>query len=220
MRKYFLILAAVAAVLNTGAEAMHVHSQVYLYKPLATLLLAVVVLRAADQSRADQSRYHRWMGAGLVAALAGDILLMLPQGLFLPGLTAFLVAHLCFIRAFATDGGGLRAPLLPAVPVAVAAIGMLVYLWPSLGSMRWPVVCYAVAIAAMAWQAIARWSVRRTSHAAWAAVGSVFFLASDSMLASDRFVAPFATAAYVVLGTYYAALWGLTLSVRDVNATA
>jgi uncharacterized membrane protein YhhN len=65
----------------------------------------------------------------------------------------------------------------------------------------------------MAWQASARWWTRRTPDAAFAAVGSLFFLASDFALAINRFVAPFAGAVLVVLGTYYAAQWGLTLSV-------
>lgn len=210
VRKYLLVLAAAAALINTGADVMGLQSLVYVFKPLATLALVAIVLRTTAKSR-----YGTWIGAGLVAALAGDILLMLPQGLFVPGLVAFLVAHLCFIRAFAIDGAGRRAPLLPGVPVAVAAIAVLVYLWPSLGPLRVPVACYVATITTMSWQAIARWSVRRTSGAALAALGSVFFLASDSSLAINRFVAPFAGATLVVIGTYYAAVWGLTLSVRE-----
>ena len=210
VRKYLLVLAAAAALVNTGAEIMDQRSLVYLFKPLATLALVAVVLRTAGRSR-----YGTWIGAGLVAALAGDILLMLPQGLFVPGLVAFLLAHLCFIRAFAVDGAGVRAPLLPGVPVAAAAIAVLVYLWPALGPMRVPVACYVATITTMSWQAIARWSVRRGPDAALSALGSVFFLASDSSLAINRFVAPFAGATLLVMGTYYAAVWGLALSVRE-----
>jgi len=200
----------VAALLNTGADVMGQQSLVYLFKPLATVALVALVLRSAGRSR-----YGTWIGAGLVAALAGDILLMLPQGLFVPGLVAFLVGHLCFIRAFSLDGAGLGAPRLPGVPVVIAAIAVLVFLWPSLGPMRVPVACYVATITTMSWQAIARWSVRRTPGAALAALGSVFFLASDSALAINRFAAPFAGATLVVIGTYYVAIWGLALSVRE-----
>ncbi|MHB1312928.1 MAG: lysoplasmalogenase [Gemmatimonadaceae bacterium] len=210
MRTNLLALAAVAALLNMGAEQLDRPSLVYLFKPLATLALVAVVLRTTGRSR-----YGTWIGAGLVAALAGDILLMLPQGLFVPGLVAFLAAHLCFIRAFAIDGAGPRAPMLPGAPVAAAAIAVLVYLWPSLGPMRVPVACYVATITTMSWQAIARWAVRRTPDAALAALGSAFFLASDSSLAINRFVAPFAGATLVIMGTYYAAIWGLALSVRE-----
>lgn len=208
MRRLLPLLAVATAVLSTRAAVLDLPSQVYLFKPLATLALVAIVLRTAGTSR-----YRTWIAAGLVASLAGDILLMLPQGLFVPGLAAFLLAHLCYIRAFATDGAGLRATLLPGIPVFAAAFAVLAYLWPSLGPMRVPVSGYVAAITVMSWQAIARWWVRRTPDAAFAAAGSLFFMASDSALAVNRFVAPYAGAALVILGTYYAAQWGFTLSV-------
>ena len=42
-------------------------------------------------------------------SLAGDVLLMLPRDQFVAGLSAFLVAHLCYIAGFWTDGPGLVA---------------------------------------------------------------------------------------------------------------
>jgi uncharacterized membrane protein YhhN len=209
VRRLLPLLAVAAAVLNTRAEVLGLRSQVYLFKPLATLALVALVLQARS---GGASRYRTWIAAGLVASLAGDILLMLPQRLFVAGLAAFLAAHLCYIRAFATDGAGARAPLYAGLPVFAAAIGVLTYLWPSLGPMRIPVACYVATISVMSWQAIARWWIRRTPDAAFAAAGSLFFLTSDSALAINRFVAPYAGAALVVLGTYYAAQWGLTLS--------
>jgi uncharacterized membrane protein YhhN len=209
VRRLLPFLAVVAAVLNARAETLGLRSQVYLFKPLATLALVALVLHVRSGSA---SSYRTWIAAGLVASLAGDILLMLPQGLFVLGLAAFLVAHLCYIRAFTADGAGVRAPLLAGVPVLAAAIAMLAFLWPSLGPMRIPVACYVATITVMSWQAIARWWIRRTSDAAFAAIGSLFFLASDSALAINRFVVPIASASLVVIGTYYGAQWGLTRS--------
>lgn len=207
-----MALAVGAAVLNTAAATAGIDAAVYLLKPLATLALVAIVLK-----RQAVGSYRTWIAAGLTASLAGDILLMLPQNLFVAGLAAFLAAHLCYIRAFVSDGGGLRAPTLAAVPVLAAAVGVLAYLWPTLGALRVPVVCYVAVISTMAWQAIARAQVRRTTGAVLAAVGSVFFLASDASLAIRKFAAPFPGAMLVVLATYYAAQWGLTLSVGDDN---
>ncbi len=210
-----LVAAAVAlAVLDIVAEVLGVRPLVYLLKPLATLSLALVAWRGGAASR-----YTKWITIGMFASLAGDVLLMLPSGLFVPGLVAFLLAHLCYITAFAADGAGLRAPLAPAVPIAVLSAEVLTYLWPTLGAMRIPVVCYVMVISAMSWQALARWIVRRTRSAAFAAVGSVFFLMSDSALAIRRFSAPFVGATLIILATYYAAQSLLALSTRHVDAT-
>jgi uncharacterized membrane protein YhhN len=214
MPRLLLIAALLLTTANTAIQTMGLHGVSYLTKPLATLALVVLVLQGAPASR-----YRAWIAAGLIASLAGDILLMLPMNLFLPGLIAFLVAHVCYIRAFVGDGGGWRAPWLPAVPVYGAAAMVLAFLWPSLGVMRAPVTGYVLVIATMAWQAIARWQGRRSTATALAAAGSVFFLISDSALAVNRFVEPFAAATLVIMSTYYAAQWGIALSVRDPNAT-
>lgn len=214
MRRILLITAAVLALSNTGAETVGLPAAVYILKPLATLALVALVLRTTAVSR-----YRAWIAAGLAASLAGDILLMLPQGLFVPGLAAFLLAHLGYIRAFASDGAGRRAPVLPGLPVFGIAAAVLWYLWPSLGPLRAPVVCYVAVISTMSWQAIARWRVLRTPHALLAAAGSVFFLMSDSALAIHRFVAPFPGAPFVIMATYYVAQWGLALSVRADDAS-
>lgn len=208
MRRTLRITAFALAVLNTVADSLDIPAAVYILKPLATLALVALVLRTTTASR-----YRTWIAAGLAASLAGDILLMLPQGLFVPGLAAFLLAHLCYIGAFASDGAGRRAPLLPAVPVFGIAATLLWYLWPSLGPMRVPVAGYVAVISTMSWQAIARWRVLGTSPAMLAAAGSVFFLMSDSALAIRKFVAPFPGATLVILATYYLAQWGIALSV-------
>ncbi|MHB8838166.1 MAG: lysoplasmalogenase family protein, partial [Gemmatimonadaceae bacterium] len=52
------------------------------------------------------------------------------------------------------------------------------------------------------------------------AVGSFFFLASDATLAYARFVAPFTAASFVIMTTYYAAQFGIALSVADERSTA
>lgn len=214
MRRTLLIAALALAVANTGADTLGIYAAVYILKPLATLALVALVLRTTVASR-----YRTWIAAGLAASLAGDILLMLPQGLFVAGLAAFLLAHLCYIRAFALNGAGRSAPVLPAVPVFGFAGLLLWYLWPSLGPVRVPVACYVAVISTMCWQAIARWRVLGTPHALLAAAGSVFFLMSDSALAIRKFAAPFPGATFVIMATYYAAQWGLALSVSPDDAS-
>lgn len=210
MRRSLILVAVVLAALNTAVEVLDVRAAVYVLKPLATLALVALVLLAGAPSR-----YRRWVSVGLSASLAGDILLMLPQGLFIPGLLAFLMAHVCYIVAFAEESGGVRAPRLTALPVYAIAGAILAYLWPTLGAMRVPVAGYVAVISTMAWQALARWQVHRRFDTALAAAGSVFFLASDAALAIRKFSAPFAAASLVIMATYYAAQLLIALSVTE-----
>ena len=61
-------------------------------------------------------------------------------------------------------------------------------------------------------------SCRRDTSSALAALGGVFFVASDATLAIDRFVAPLPGAVVVVLATYWSAQALIGLSVRKLQS--
>jgi len=158
--------------------------------------------------------------AGLVASLAGDVLLMGPPGLFVPGLVCFLLAHLAYIGLF-----GIGAGLFPRRGALAATLlvgaGMYAFLWQG-GlpvALRVPVGFYVVVIACMAAQAIGRAAVlrHRDPGAIWVAAGACFFMLSDSLLATNRFVLPLPLASLWVLGTYYAAQMLIVRHVRQVD---
>lgn len=187
----------------------------YLCKPAATVLVLAWVLRAAP---VVSPRYRRAVAWGLVFSLAGDVLLMLPQGLFLGGLVAFLLAHLCFIAAL-WPGGGARANALALLAYAALAAVDLGLLWPHVpGDMRLPVLAYVSVLVLMAVLAAGRaWALRAdavlAAPARLAALGGALFVLSDSLLAWNRFHGPLPLALLWVLATYYASLWCIALSV-------
>ena len=207
-------LAAVAVLVAVLAIRAHYLEdrqrwQVYAFKPLATLLILVLAL-SLSPARPD----YQWaIAAGLVLSTAGDVFLMLPRDRFVAGLASFLLAHLCYLRAFSIEvpfGAG----LLLWLPF-FAAGGMVVALvWPGLKpALRGPVVVYVIVIAAMAGQATGRWYAAGSAVALAAAVGAGLFVVSDAVLAIDRFRWPFRAARAVTLTTYWAAQLLIAISV-------
>lgn len=193
--------AVVAGAVTIGARLQQAPMLEWVAKPLATVAILLLALGAAPLPSA---RYRGLIGAGLICSLAGDILLMLPTDLFLAGLVAFLAAHVCYLTAFRSDGGG-GGPAGLLVLVVLAGAGVLSVLWPSLGAMRIPVLLYVAVILTMCWMALGRWWVGRGPGSGLAAAGAVCFVVSDSILALDRFHSPVVMAPVLVLGTYYAA---------------
>ena len=185
---------------------------VYLAKPATTLLIGLIawVARPADP------RYRRRVLAGLTLSLVGDVFLMVPGNWFVPGLASFLAAHLAYIAAF-TAGRAALGEWRPLVPLALFGIGYLAVLWPGLGGLRVPVTGYLAAIVTMGWQANARALDFAGRGARWAAIGSVCFVASDALLAWNRFRAPFSWAGPAITVTYVMAQW---LIARSVEADA
>jgi uncharacterized membrane protein YhhN len=148
---------------------------------------------------------HAWLLAALLGSLAGDVFLMFP-GFFMPGLVAFLLAHLAYIALLRQD-----APLFasPRTWLGVGAVALLVcaVLWTGglpVG-LRAPVAAYVLVIAAMAALAIGRAQVLGNTAARLVALGAVCFMLSDTTLAINRFVAPLPHSAVWVLGSYCAA---------------
>jgi uncharacterized membrane protein YhhN len=187
---------------------------VYLFKPLTTLIIIAAVLWLSAPA---DPHYPVWILAGLLCSLAGDVFLMLGEKRFLFGLASFLVAQLVYARAF-TLGVGVAAAQLPwLAPFAFYAVTVVVLLWKGLpdATMRGAVVVYAAAIALMAWRAAARLHAPAVplSSGAFALAGACLFLASDAVLAVNRFRKPFTLGEPVTLATYWAAQWLIAMSV-------
>jgi uncharacterized membrane protein YhhN len=168
--------------------------------------------RTLAAAPAPSARYRGLIAAGLLCSLAGDVLLLWPEALFVAGLAAFLVAHLCYFTAFVDEGGD-RPRLKLLVPLLVVAVAVLAAIWGGLGSLRVPVVIYVAIIVAMWWAAITRWRTMGSRSAALAAAGATAFVVSDGLLALNRFREPLPAAALLVLGPYYLAQFLLAASV-------
>lgn len=196
------LLAIVGAPFALGQPAL-----VFVFKPLTTVL---ILARARPRGH-DVPLVRRFVLAGLVLSLVGDIALMWPAQGFLPGLVAFLLAHLCYIAAF-TRGARFAARPLALVFYAVLAAAVLWQLWPHVSAgLRGPVLAYVVALAAMASQAAVVWLAARGSaeqaRARVLALGGALFLCSDALLAINKFASPLPAASLWILATYWSAQW-------------
>jgi uncharacterized membrane protein YhhN len=203
------ILAGISAAVDIAAQYLGPRILVYLFKPLTMILIITIALAGRVHERKD---YRRLIVAGLCCSLAGDVFLMLPSDQFIPGLLSFLIAHLFYIAAFKTRPSGLASTLYAA---ALIAYGSLIFwfLFPHLGEMKLPVTIYLLVILTMAWQALSRWTEKSEPGAAFAAIGAILFVASDSMIAIDRFYDRFRLAEFLILATYFSAQWLIALSV-------
>jgi uncharacterized membrane protein YhhN len=83
---------------------------------------------------------------------------------------------------------------------------MVAFLFPHLGPvLKVAVPVYALVIALMAAQAIGRATVLRDRASMCVGAGAALFMASDTLLAMNRFALPIPLAPLWVLATYYAA---------------
>lgn len=172
----------------------------YFCKPSASLMF-VIVAACAD----SREKYPRFVLIALVWGMIGDVFLMFPaRWHFLAGLSAFLVGHLFYLRAF-HEILPIRFSNLPLWATAgLIAVGVAVVasLWPLLGDLHTPVVLYASVLSLMLWCACgvaARLDSQR-KRCRMILLGAICFYVSDLAVALRHFA-----------GDESAYLWGLPL---------
>jgi uncharacterized membrane protein YhhN len=186
----------------------------FVFKPLTTLLI-IAYAWPRGRSRPDT---RRWVLAGLMLSLCGDIALLWPQQGFLPGLVSFLLAHLAYLRAFTRGGVRLAARPLPFVLYGAIAAAILWQLWPGVPpGLRLPVLAYVLCLASMAAQAAVLGlqpggrgggdDAGGRRRGVVLALGGALFLASDALLATHKFALPLPLSGLWILASYWPAQW-------------
>jgi uncharacterized membrane protein YhhN len=216
MRSAILAVAAIVASASLAVAAAWRRDRrgIYLFKPLTTVL---IIAATAWCFAPALGHYRDLILVGLALSLAGDVFLMLPGNRFIPGLASFLAAHLAYVWAFTLGVGVAPAQLPWLAPFAFFGFVVVVYLWRGLpdATLKGAVVAYVLVIVVMAWRAAVRAQLPvPAGSGALAVAGACLFLASDSVLAVDRFRRPFPAAQPVVFATYWAAQLLIALSVR------
>jgi uncharacterized membrane protein YhhN len=142
----------------------------------------------------------------------GDTLLLFQSSAeiyFVLGLVAFLLAHVFYFFTYRRhrfaeqvipESGPQKMRL--SFPILLAGTGLVTILWPVLGPLQIPVMAYAFVLTMMVLGSIFR--LGRTTPASFWLVfsGAFLFMASDSLLAINKFLQPLHHAGGWIMLTY------------------
>ena len=94
----WLIIAVIFAALEAIAVSRNLQKLEYIAKPAVMAFLFLWLYTTTGLQGKTL-----WFGLGILLSLVGDVLLMTSlDRLFLPGLAAFLLAHISYITGFRT----------------------------------------------------------------------------------------------------------------------
>jgi len=200
----WIILFLIILIVNLIAVYAENEALEFISKPLLMPVLAIYLF---VQTRSFISNLKPWIILALFFSWLGDILLMFEKNgslFFLLGLSAFLLAQVSYIIFF--HGIRMReyirgnALLLLAVVLYYAIlIGLLS---PYLGDMKLPVRIYGVVLSFMLMLAMHSVFGKNKSAGWWMMTGAILFVGSDSLLAFNKFYAPFNYAGIIIILTY------------------
>jgi uncharacterized membrane protein YhhN len=177
----------------------------WICKPLLMVTLGLYYFFSADHRTVTV-----WLA--ILFSLAGDILLMFEgrdASFFMFGLAGFLLTHIFYIAAYRQHQREAEENALTGVqkirfsfPVVLAGTGLIVILLPNLGTLKIPVVIYALVLIIMVLNSIFRFG-RTHNKSFWLVFGgSILFMLSDSLLAINKFLNPVNAAGFWIMGTY------------------
>ncbi|HLO79306.1 MAG TPA: lysoplasmalogenase [Chitinophagaceae bacterium] len=175
-------------------------------------LLMPVLIWAYIGEQDNKTMFSRLIIAALFFSWLGDIFLMfdhIDSLYFILGLSCFLTTHILYIIYFLRIDSGnhsylKKRPLMLLVIVAYT-IELLYILWPKLDMLRIPVTVYAIVISSMLGAAAWQYGKIAVQAAMFFIAGAFLFVLSDSALALNRFLEPFAGGGIFVMLTYVAA---------------
>ncbi|MDJ0701234.1 MAG: lysoplasmalogenase family protein [Woeseiaceae bacterium] len=181
---------------------------------IAKLVASCSFIGVALASGATRSLYGRAILAGLAFSWFGDMFLVgQSQVFFYAGLVAFLLGHIAYIAAFAAHGVDGRWLFAAALPVAVAATLVTIWLTPHTApQLLVPVRTYTVVISVMVVMSFGA----RGAGGPWIMVaGAVLFYLSDLSVAALRLVETAWPTYALGLPFYYGGQVLLALSTRS-----
>jgi uncharacterized membrane protein YhhN len=196
---FFIITAADIFAITTDNDDLR-----WLTKPFIIPLLIGYLVSSLTLVK---SKVHKWVIAALVFSWGGDVLLMLePQNsnFFIYGLVSFLIAHICYIDFFQVvkRKEKIKTNWLFILPVLVYYAGLISLLFPYLKDLKIPVIIYGAVISTMLAFALHMLAMKYKNAAMNMMIGAVLFIASDSVLALNKFYKPFEGAGIVIMLTY------------------
>ena len=221
---YFLVLAA-------HIFAGELDQQVLASASKPAILGLLIVYFVFDLLKSKQRNSFGYLIlVGLIFSLGGDVFLIF-QGeasiYFILGLGSFLIAHVVYIAAF-TKTYLVNHEIKFLQKYGWAMLLVVAYGWfffnaikDFLGSMIGPVLVYTMVISLMLLIALNRFRKVSTASFLWIAAGAFFFVASDSLLAWNKFVRELDHSHLLIMLTYGLAQYGITRGalrqLRDVS---
>jgi uncharacterized membrane protein YhhN len=173
-------------------------------KPLLMPVLAIYFL---NQTWRAVSSLKAWIILAIVFSWLGDVLLIFEEEnsvFFLLGLAAFFVAQVFYIIFFHNIRMKeyIRGNALLLLLVIVYYFILISILSPHLGDLKLPVRIYGVVLSFMLMLAMHTMFSRNKKAGMWMMMGAILFVASDSLLAFNKFYAPFEHADLIIMLTY------------------
>ena len=213
----FIVLLLLTLGVEIHAENTENTRLLYAIKPL---IIGTLIALLFYTSKPLTSSFGKWIAIGLVFSFIGDSLLMIREiDLFIPGLASFLVAQIIYALTFYSQKDKQKPVKTKTIIIGAFLLfylSFMAFILPYITKLEDvlillpAVIIYGTVICLMGIAAALRQNENNASYYS-ILLGAVFFIASDTILATNKFAFEISNANFWVMSTYTMAQLGIVL---------
>ncbi|WP_242178782.1 lysoplasmalogenase [Polaribacter marinus] len=177
---FFLIVVILHVYGLLGHEMLAFYT-----KPFLMISLVLVYLGATKKA-------NFWYVSAVFFSFWGDVFLLFKEQFFIHGLASFLFAHVLYIKISAEflKKINLQKAAFISVPFVIFLVGLIFLIKDSLGEMLFPVIIYGITISSFGAVTLLNYLQKKTTENLWLFLGAIIFMASDNLIAINKFYEP------------------------------
>ncbi|WP_296312833.1 lysoplasmalogenase [Winogradskyella sp. UBA3174] len=191
----------------------------YIAKPAIVISLIFLFI---NRSKSLSKPIKNLTISALVFSLIGDVLLLFvdkSEHFFTIGLIAFLLAHVMYIILFLKHRNKENSPYGFIILILVYGASLFYFLKDGLGTMLIPVAVYMIVILTMATTAYLRKNNVNIVSYGLVFLGALLFMASDSILALNKFNHTIPWSNISIIVTYALAQYLIIIGILKISVT-
>ncbi len=171
---------------------------------LQTIFKPMIILSLMALYFFSVLKKNNWYLLALAFSFLGDVFLLDKNSMFLFGIAAFLLTQVLYIYIIVKqmEKPSFFHKYLYAFLFANYIVYLMLLLKPNLGDLFYPVVVYGVTIAIFGLVATLNYVTKRTKADLTLWIGAILFIASDSMIALNKFYEAKAFYPVAIMATY------------------
>ena len=178
----FKILFVIISLLDILGLLIHVALLELIAKPFIIISLMAIYLTSVKNK-------NYWFLAALFFSFLGDVFLLDNNDMFLFGIAAFLITQLIYIKIIIgyLYHSSKSQKLQAILPFAIYFVLLIYLLIDNLGEYLIPVLVYGLTISVFGIVSLLNYIINKSQTSKILLFGAFLFIASDSMIAFDRF---------------------------------
>ena len=193
----FVVLFIFISFLDVLGLLMKVSLLELIAKPLIILSLMAIYISSVKKK-------NYWFLTALFFSFLGDVFLLDKNNMFLLGIAAFLITQLIYIKIIMghLEKSTLANKMTAILPFAGFFLVLIYILFENLDGYLWPVVIYGLTISMFGVVSLLNYITKKTTSTRLLLLGALLFIASDSMIALNKFYEPQEFYSVLIMITY------------------